>query len=71
MSAQLTTTEKRIRIAGILVAAGLVVELVTLKWSHPTSFLFFLLLGGTLMAAGIVIYLFSLVSHGHESSLER
>ncbi len=71
MSAQLTTTEKRIRIAGILVAAGLVVELVTLKWSHPTSFLFFLLLGGTLMAAGILIYLFSLASHGHESSLER
>jgi len=71
MSARLSTTEKQIRVAGILLVAGLLVELVTLKWSHPTSFLFFLLLGGTLMAAGILIYLFSVVSHGHQSSLER
>jgi hypothetical protein len=71
MNPQLTRTEKEIRIAGILLAASLVVELVTLKWGHPTSFLLFLLLGGTLMAAGIVIYLLSLVSHGHESSSKR
>ena len=67
----LTKIEKRIRIAGILLALGLVVELVTLKWAHPMAFLFFLLLGGTLMAAGILFYLFSLVSHDHEPSLER
>jgi uncharacterized membrane protein YczE len=62
--------EKRIRVAGILLISGLLVELVTLRWSHPTAFLFFLLVGGTLMALGIAIYLFSLVSAGNEPSPE-
>ncbi len=54
--------EGRLRIAGGLIIAGLLVELVTLLWSHPTAFLFFLLLGGTLMAAGILFFLYSLIS---------
>ena len=62
MKSQLLKIEKCIRLAGILLIAGLLVELVTLRWSHPTAFLFFLLLGGALMALGIVIYLLSLVS---------
>ncbi|MBO0857379.1 MAG: hypothetical protein J2P21_02805 [Chloracidobacterium sp.] len=62
MKTQLLKIEKRIRLAGILLIAGLLVELVTLSWSHPTAFLFFLLLGGALIALGIVIYLLSLVS---------
>ena len=62
MKLQLTKIERRIRLAGILLIAGLLVELVTLRWSHPTAFHFFLLLGGALMALGIVIYLLSLVS---------
>lgn len=70
MKAQPTKIEKRIRLAGILLIAGLLVELITLGWSHPTAFLFFLLLGGALMALGIVIYLFSLVSIGNEPSPE-
>jgi hypothetical protein len=53
---------KRIRLAGGLLIAGLLVELITLHWSHPTAFLFFMFLGGTLMVLGIVIYLISLVS---------
>jgi hypothetical protein len=52
-----------LRIAGSLIMVGLIIELVTLKWSHPTAFLFFLLLGGTLMAVGIITYLFSLTSN--------
>jgi len=62
MNSPLTKIEKRIRLAGLLLIAGLLVELGSLHWSHPTAFLFFLLLGGALMAAGIVIYLLSLVS---------
>lgn len=62
MKTQPTKIEKRIRAAGILLIAGLLVELVTLRWSHPTAFLFFLLLGGGLMALGIGVYLLSLVS---------
>lgn len=62
MNSPLTKLEKRIRLADMLLIAGLLVELGSLHWSHPTAFLFFLLLGGLLMAAGIVIYLLSLVS---------
>jgi hypothetical protein len=62
MKTQSPKIERQIRLAGILLIAGLVVELVTLRWSHPTAFLFFLLLGGALMALGICVYLLSLVS---------
>ena len=62
MNSQTTKIEKRLRLSGLLLIAGLLVELITLNWSHPTAFLFFLLLGGLLMATGIVTYLFSLVS---------
>ncbi len=64
MNEGLTTMERRLRINGLLVMGGLLVELITLRWSHPTSFLFFLLLGGTLMAAGILLFLYALVSGG-------
>ncbi|MDX2043040.1 MAG: hypothetical protein SF097_17610 [Acidobacteriota bacterium] len=62
MNSQSSKIEKRIRLSGLLLITGLLVELVSLYWSHPTAFLFFLLLGGVLLAAGIVIYLLSLVS---------
>jgi len=62
MKSPLTNVQKRIRIAGIFIIAGLLAELITLRWSHPTAFLFFLFFGGTLMAVGIIIYLLSLLS---------
>jgi hypothetical protein len=58
--------EKRIRLAGLLLIAGLLVELVTLGWSHPAAFLFFMFFGGSLMGLGIAVYLISLVSRHHE-----
>ena len=70
MNIQLTKIERRIRLAGTLLIAGLLVELVTLRWSHPTAFLFFLLLGGALMALGIGIYLLSLVSAENQPPAE-
>jgi len=70
MKSQPTKIEMRIRVAGILLIAGLLVELVTLRWSHPTAFLFFLLLGGALMALGIAVYLLSLVSAENKPSVE-
>lgn len=48
--------------SGVLIIAGLVVELITLRWSLPTAYLFFLLIGGVLIAIGILIYLYSLVT---------
>ena len=70
MNPPLTTVQKRIRMAGIFVIAGLVVELITLRWSHPTAFLFFLLVGGALMMVGILIYLLSLLSNENKLSAE-
>ena len=70
MNIQLTKIERRIRLAGTLLIAGLLVELVTLRWSHPTAFLFFLLLGGLFMALGIGVYLLSLVSDENKPSPE-
>lgn len=53
--------EKRLRIAAVLVIAGLLVELITLFWSHPTAFLVFLIAGGSLIALGALVYLISLL----------
>ena len=46
-----------------LILAGLVVELLSLfGLHHPLGFMFFAALGCTLMGAGIVIFLISLLS---------
>jgi len=62
----MTTTqlEKRLRSAAVLVMLGLAIELVSLCWQHPTSFIFFVTLGGLSMAAGILMYLHAIVSRG-------
>ncbi len=56
--------QRRLRLSSILIAAGLLVEMVTLFWSHPLTFIAFLLLGGTLVALGVLLYLYSIVSIG-------
>jgi hypothetical protein len=56
--------EKRLRLAGILVIVGLVVEGICLLWAGPLAFIFLVAVGGFLCAAGIVVYLYSLVSSG-------
>ena len=53
---------RRLKLAGLLVALGLIVQALTLFWPHPTAFLVFLLLGGTLVAVGVLVYLYSIVS---------
>jgi predicted membrane channel-forming protein YqfA (hemolysin III family) len=62
--------ERRLRISGILVLAGLGVELVTLFWSHPTAFLLFMFLGGLLIFLGVVIYLLALLRAGQPTKPE-
>ena len=48
---------RRLKLAGILVALGLIVEALTMFWRHPTAFLVFLFLGALLVAAGVLLYL--------------
>jgi hypothetical protein len=51
-----------LQIAGVFLILGLLVEALCLVWKGPLAFLLFLGLGGFLLFAGIVIFLFSLVS---------
>ena len=53
---------RRLRLAGIFIIAGVLVQGLSLVWNHPLSFLAFLGIGGLLMFLGIVIYLAALVS---------
>ncbi len=54
--------EKRLRLAGILVILGLLVEGVCLQWAGPLAFIFLVAVGGFLCTAGVVVYLYSLVT---------
>jgi len=54
----------RLQLAGILIAAGLVLEAITLAWSHPFSFMTFIFLSGALVVGGAGLYLWTIVSHG-------
>jgi hypothetical protein len=53
---------RRLRIAGVLIVLGLIVEAISLIWNHPLSFVAFLGIGGLLLLLGIVVYLTALVS---------
>jgi heme A synthase len=55
--------EKRVRLAAILVCLGLLVQLITLVRTHPLAFMAFILIGCPLVLAGILLYLYSIVSH--------
>ena len=54
---------RRLKLAGILVALGLLVEAVTMFWPHPTAFLVFLFLGALLVAAGVLLYLLTIATY--------
>jgi hypothetical protein len=57
-----TGLEGRLRISGILIALGLLVEALSLVRIHPLAFLGFMFIGGAFLLAGIAIYLYSIVS---------
>lgn len=44
-----------------LIILGLLVEIISLLWFHPLSFVLFVVVGVTLIGLGIVVYLVSLV----------
>jgi hypothetical protein len=53
---------KRLRLAGLLIMIGVLVEGLSLAWSHPLSFLAFVGIGGLALAIGVALYLLALVS---------
>jgi len=54
--------ERRLRVSGILITLGLLVEALSFIRVHPLAFLGFMFIGGGLLAIGIAVYLYSLVS---------
>ena len=57
-----TKMQRRVRVSSALVLLGLLIELISLLWSHPTAFVLFVMPGALLMALGILFYLYSLVT---------
>ena len=70
MKAPIVGIEKRLRLAGLLLVVGLLVEAICLQWARPIAFILLVVIGGALCAAGIAVYLYSLVSVG-EPNAER
>ena len=66
----ITRIERRIRLAAILVIAGLLVEAASFFWKSPLSFFLFLFGACGLAAAGIVLFLISLITVGGASPQE-
>ena len=54
--------ELQIRWSGALVAAGLILQTLSMLWTHPLAFMFFLMVGCPLIGAGILSFLYALVS---------
>lgn len=58
----MTGIEHRIRWSGVLIGTGLIIQLGSFLVVHPLAFMTFLFIGCPLVIAGILLYLFSLVS---------
>jgi hypothetical protein len=56
------TIERRVRVAAVLICRGLVVLLLTLIRVHPLAFMAFILIGCPLVLAGILLFLYSIIS---------
>ena len=54
--------ERQLRLAGSLLILGLAIELISLLWEKPAAFILFAFAGGGLVAGGLIMYLYSLVS---------
>jgi hypothetical protein len=62
MNIESTGIQRSLRVSGILLTLALLVELTSLLWGKPLAFLLFAFIGGALFLAGILLYLYSLVS---------
>ncbi len=57
-----------LRIASGLVIVGLCVEIVSLLWFHPLSFVLFAFVAASLIGLGILVFLLTLVFASNSSS---
>lgn len=61
MTSLLLPFDQGIRVAGAFILLGLIIEIITLNWFHPTSILWYMIVGGGCFFLGIVYYLILLV----------
>jgi hypothetical protein len=54
--------ERRFRWAGVLVTAGLLLQLSVSEWIHPLAFVTFLMVACPLVGAGMLTFLWALVA---------
>jgi hypothetical protein len=54
--------ERRLRISGIMVIIGLLIEALCLAWSQPIAFVVLVCIGGALIGVGVLFFLYSLLS---------
>jgi len=56
-----TGMRRLLQVSGALIIVGLLLEIVSLVWFHPLSFVLFAFIAATLIGLGILVYLTSLV----------
>ena len=63
MKANEPLNPRLLRVSGILVILGLLVEALTLVWNHPIAFSVSLFVGGGFLVSGIMVFLYTFVTH--------
>jgi len=58
--------DRKLQLPGVLLLLGLIVESLCLLGRGPIAFLLFIGLGGALLVAGLLLYLYFIVSSGVE-----
>ncbi|HWO38817.1 MAG TPA: hypothetical protein VNO32_59335 [Candidatus Acidoferrum sp.] len=60
-----------LQVSSALVIVGLALEIVSLLWFHPLSFVLFAFVAASFISLGILVYLVSLVFAGAPSADNR
>jgi hypothetical protein len=68
VAATTVVREGRIRLAATLISLGLLVLFMTLLRIHPLAFVAFALIGFPLVLAGILLFLYSVISEDSKAS---
>ena len=58
----------RLRLAGVMIAAGLAFQVLTLLVHHPLAFVAFIGVGCPLVAGGVAMFLWGLISSSREDA---
>jgi hypothetical protein len=62
MTEAVSRLHRKLKMAGWAIMLGLIVSLATVYWSTPLSFLFFIVIGGLLVALGILSFLLAIIT---------